>query len=140
MDFSMNNPADLWFAAVHDFNETVATARTLPPFALGILLLPCVLAVLSRSVTAFLLTALLAIVAVPAMRSSLEDPNRWLALAVIILSAFIGVALAYMLRQARLRLRNAESQLGEVQRELRDLIAKHEGEVRWRKAAEMRKT
>jgi hypothetical protein len=136
----MISPADLWFAAVHDFNETLSIARTLPPLALGILLLPCVLAVLSRSVTAFLLTALLAIIGVPAMRSSLEDPNRWLAPAVIILTALIGVALAYMFRQARQRLRNAESQLVEVQRELRDLSAKHESEVRWRKAAEVRKT
>jgi hypothetical protein len=136
----MISPADLWFAAVHDFNETLAMARTLPPFALGILLLPCVLAVLSQSVTAFLLTALLAVVAVPAMRSSLEDPNRWLAPAVIILTALIGVALAYMLRQARQRLRDAESQLGEVQRELRELSAKYESEVQWRKAAKMHKT
>ena len=136
----MINPAGLWFAAVHDLKETLAIARTLPPFALGTLLLPCVLAVLSQSVTAFLLTALLAIVAVPAMRSSLEDPNRWLASAVIILTALIGVALAYLFRQARLRLRNAESQLDEVRRELRDLSDKHESEVRWRLAAERPKT
>jgi hypothetical protein len=136
----MASPADLWFAAVHDFKETISTARTLPPLALGIMLLPCVLAILSRSVTAFLLTALLAIIGVPAMRSSLEDPNRWLAPAVIILAALIGVALAYRFRQARQRVRNAEAQFVEVQRELQDLSATHESEKRWRKAAEVRKT
>jgi hypothetical protein len=136
----MINPAGLWFAAVHDFKETLAIARMLPPLALGVLLIPCVLAVLSQSVTAFLLTALLAIVAVPAMRSSLEDPKRWLAPAVIILTALIGVALAYLFRHARLRLRNAESRLDEVQRELRALSDKYESEVRWRLAAERPKT
>ena len=136
----MISPADLWFAAVHDFKEVLSIARTLPLSAFGILLLPCVLAALARSMTAFLLTTLLAIVAVPAMRSSLEDPNRWLAPAVIILTALIGVALAYMLHQARLRLRNAEAQLGDVQHELREISAKYEGEVRWRRAGELRKT
>lgn len=127
---------DLWPAVLQWGDETVALARTLHPGFWVALGAPVVLALVFRSVTAMLLTLLLAAMALFVFRLGTEDLFRWTFTGLTDIAGLLAVVLAALLQRRKKQLRQAEWRVGEIRQELDEVNRKYEGEVHWRRAAE----
>jgi hypothetical protein len=122
--------------AVQIVNELVQTLRTLPwPFLVA-LAVPCVLALMYRSLTAFVLCVLLALGALVALRTGTDIRVIWSVVILACLAGLLAVVQAFMLLRMRRKLREMGSGLNESRRELEDIRTKYEREVHWRTAIE----
>jgi hypothetical protein len=122
--------------AVQIVNELVQTLRTLPwPFLVA-LAVPCVLALMYRSLTAFVLCVLLAIGALIASRAGTDIRVIWSVVILTCLAGLLAVVQAFMLLRMHRKLREMGSGLDESRRELEDMRTKYEREVHWRTAIE----
>ncbi|RDI57941.1 hypothetical protein DES45_106255 [Microvirga subterranea] len=127
---------DLWPALLRWGDETLALARTLHPGFWVALGAPVLLALLFRSVTAALLTLLLAAMALFVFRLGTDDLFRWTFTGLTDLAGLLAVLLAAFLQRRKRQLRQAEWRVGEIRQELDEVNRKYEGEVHWRRAAE----
>lgn len=127
---------ELWPALLRWSGETAALARTLHPGFLIALAVPPVLALLFRSVTAVLLTLLLAAMALFAFRLGTDDLFRWTFTGLTVLAGLLAVALAALVRRKQKQLRQMDWRMGEIRHELDEVSKKYEGEVHWRRASE----
>lgn len=127
---------DLWPALLRWSDETLALARTLHPGFWVALGAPVVRALLFRSVTAALLTLLLAIMALFVIRLGTDDLFRWTFTGLTDLAGLLAVLLAAFLQRRKRQLRQTEWRMGEIRQELDEMSRKYEGEVHWRRAAE----
>jgi hypothetical protein len=127
---------ELWPQLLGWVTQTTEMIRTLHPGFLAAFAVPAALALLFRSFTAFVLTLLLAVIALFAFRAGTDDPFRWALTALTVAAGLLAVVLAAMVRRQQHQTRRMEERVGELRRELDEMRKKYEGEVYWRRAAE----
>jgi uncharacterized membrane protein YqjE len=125
-----------WSHALEWIRQSFDRVQTLQPPILIALAAPCALALLWRSLIAFALCTLLALVAIAALGTGMDERHHWTVALVATLAGLLAVAQAGALRSARKRQRDAEARLSERQRDLDEVREKYEREVFWRKAGE----
>jgi len=116
--------------------EILALVRSLHPGFLAAFAVPAVLALLFRSVTAFLLTLLLAVIALFAFRIGTDALFRVALTGLTVAAGLLAVALAALLRRRTRQMHRMDWRMGELRHELDEANKKYEGEVYWRRAAE----
>jgi len=128
--------ATYWSYAVEWFSQLVERTQMLDPLLLTALAVPCVLALICRSLTAFLLTVLLAIAAISAFGDISDLSYRWVITILMVAAGLLAILQAVILRRARRQLHDATFNMGTLQLELGELREKSEREAYWRKADE----
>jgi peptidoglycan/LPS O-acetylase OafA/YrhL len=126
--------ANSWSQALEWFHQSFDRVQTLPPAILIALAAPCALALLLRSLTALSLCFLLALVAITALGTGMDERHHWIVALAAASAGLLAVVQAGALRDALSRQRDAEARLGARQRELDEVGEKYEREVLWRKA------
>ncbi|MCB5175370.1 MULTISPECIES: hypothetical protein [Microvirga] len=127
---------NLWPELLRWGEQLTEMLRTLDPVLLAILAAPAILALLFRSFTAFLLTLVLAAIALFSFQVGTDPLFRWALTALTVLAGLLAVVLAAMLRRRRRQVHRMDLRLGELRRELDDLREKYDGEIYWRRATE----
>jgi len=125
-----------WPEALQWLERLAQTVRGLDPLTAAALSAPCVLAILYRSLTATLLSLLLALVAVIAFAGGIDEALRESVASIACLAGLLAVVQAGSLRRKRRQLGDAKARLLERQQDLEDVRQRYEREVLWRKASE----
>ena len=128
-----------WLELLQSITGMVGRTRTEQLLILGVVTAPCILALLSRSVTAFGVAALLLGSSITAFQARPDILHQWS----IALAAFAAGCLtclqAIRLRSSRRRMRRAEEERAHAQHELEAVREKLQREVYWRTASEAHK-
>jgi predicted signal transduction protein with EAL and GGDEF domain len=132
----MSDVSNLWLQMLEWMTQTFETVRTLDLFILAVLVAPCVLALASLSLTAFLVTVLLVAIALMTFRGGTDETFRWSIAVLTCVAGLLAILQAILLRRRRGYLRHLETVLEETRRELSEVREKYEGEVYWRRAGE----
>jgi hypothetical protein len=135
-DVEMIDVAGFWAEAQSWIGLAVERARSLQPALLVALVLPLVVSLLCRSLTAFVASGLAGFLALLALRVDAGPAYAWGVAAVSGLAGLLSALLALFLHRAQGRSRQAAAELQELRQELDALREKHEREVQWRQAGE----
>jgi hypothetical protein len=123
-----------WPELLQSTTEMVGRTRAEQLVILGVVMAPCILALLSRSVTAFGVAALLLGSSITAFQARPDVLQQWS----IALAAFAAGCLtclqAIRLQSSRRRMRRAEEERAHAQNELEAVREKLQREVYWRTA------
>jgi uncharacterized membrane protein (UPF0136 family) len=101
---------------------------------LFVFVIPCVLAVMVRSLTALLISGLLAAAGLVLLGTSLDEIHQWGVAAALCLSGVLAAVQSFRLRRTRRRLRRVDAEVARVTAELKEVQDRYHDEVRWRKA------
>jgi sensor domain CHASE-containing protein len=128
-----------WLELLQSITGMVGRTRAEQLFILGVVAAPCILALLSRSIIALAVAALLLASSITAFQARPDVLHQWS----IALAAFAAGCLtclqAIRLRSSRRRMRRAEEERADAQHELEAVREQLQREVYWRTASEAHK-
>jgi hypothetical protein len=125
-----------WSGVFEPIGPLIGQTWTEEPLIVVGLLIPCVLALASRDLTAVAVSALLAVLGFLAVHVSVADSYQ---AGVVLVTGLAGILVgiqAARFRRTRRSLYDAQTDLTRVREELADVRSKYDREVHWRRAAE----
>src|SRR5215203_6914785 len=128
--------ASSWYDRLEWITQVVERFWAEDPLLVVALFAPCAIAVIGRSATAVVISALLAAEGFFAAHAGADAPSR-LTIALIICGAGVLVCCQGILfRRARAQLNGTENDLSRTRDELAESQSKYQREVFWRRASE----
>jgi peptidoglycan/LPS O-acetylase OafA/YrhL len=128
--------ATSWSGVFQPIEQFIGQTWTEEPLIVIGLLIPLLLALASRSLTAMAVSALLAILGFVAVHVSVADSYQAGVVLVTCLAGILVGVQAALFRRTRRWFRDAQTDLTRIREELADVRSKYEREVHWRRAAE----
>jgi hypothetical protein len=136
MGAHMDQLATIWAGLPDWVLEAMSRARALPYPSLHVLALVVIVAVLSRSLVAMALTAMLVSIAALALLAHPGDQQSWTVFWTACAASLLATGVAFHRHRLSRRVSLLREKVTELSNELADLRPKYQRELLWRNASE----